>query len=147
MNVERLVLERSGVIIQVREDGLSCVARAEDLPGLESRPAEVGSMWRPPLPPETTSGIEEHTPGDVPGPSWWVIYGNADPEVTVEVTLEDGTLPGVHRIGNVWACEWVSRPQKAFVYRSDRPRNHQPDKIEFIRPRFHPPAPHPENER
>lgn len=97
-------------------------------------------MWRPPLLDNAESLIEEHTPGDVPGASWWVLHGNAEPEVQIDLTLEDGGSPTVHRLGNVWAIEWVSIPQKAFLYRSDRPEDSQPHKIRMIRPSYLPPA-------
>ena len=102
-------------------------------------------MWSPPLLPNAMSLIEEQTPGDVPGESWWVLHGNAEPEVQIDVTLEDGSSPRVHRLGNVWAIEWVSIPQSAFVYRSDRPEGNQPDRIRMIRPSYLPPAPYPDN--
>jgi hypothetical protein len=96
-------------------------------------------MWSPPLH-NATILIEEHTPGDVPGASWWVLYGNADPDVQIDLTLEDGSSPKVHRLGNVWAIEWVSIPQKAFLYRSDMPA-----RIRMIRPSSTPPPPYPDN--
>jgi hypothetical protein len=40
----------------------------------------------------------------------------------VTVTLADGTEPEVHRVGYVWAAEWVSRPQAATAYYPDGPR-------------------------
>lgn len=94
-------------------------------------------MWREPDPPEALTVIEEHPPGDAPE-SWWVVYGNATPDVGVFVTLEDGTHPTVHRIGHVWACEWVSPPQNAYLYRSDRPKERQPWRIRMIRPGYLP---------
>jgi hypothetical protein len=60
--------------------------------------------------------------------------------VQIDLTLEDGSSPTVHRLGNFWAIEWVSIPQKAFLYRSDRPEDSQPHKIRMIRPSYLPPA-------
>lgn len=143
MRVERLDLDVSDVVIQVRADGTSCVARSDELPGLLARPDSVGSIWHPPLPANAMIGIHEHTPGDVAGKSWWVIYGNAELDVHVAVTLDDGTTPTVHRIGNIWACEWVSLPQQAAIRRSD----HLDDRFtfRFFRPAYLPQAPYPHN--
>ena len=52
-------------------------------------------MWRPPLRNIAESLVEEHTPGDVPGASWWVLHGNAEPEVQIDLTLEFGSSPAV----------------------------------------------------
>jgi hypothetical protein len=86
-------------------------------------------------------GFKEAPPGELDRPSWWTIYGYADPNVQ---SLENQPAPIVHRIGSVWACEWVSLPAHAHVHRSDRDT---PDLIRFIRPEFLPPAPYPEHDR
>ena len=94
-------------------------------------------------------GIGQHTPGDVEGESWWVVYGQSDIGADVTVRLEDGSHVPVSRLGEIFASEWVSTPQQALLYRSDRPVESQPTKLSvlFARPKFMPKAAFPENDR
>ncbi|WP_172651855.1 hypothetical protein [Rhodococcus opacus] len=144
MEITTLKLVTSRVVIRWREDGMSCVAREEDLPRLEARPDNIGSIWHPPFTDRQVIGFEEAPPGELDRPSWWAIYGYANPDVQVTVTVDDQPAPIVHRLGSVWACEWVSLPTRAHVHRSDQDT---PDVIRFIRPEFLPPAPYPEHAR
>lgn len=74
MNITTLVLEKSRVVVQWREDGMSYVAREEDLPRLEARPDTIGSIWHPPFTERQVVGFEEAPPGDLDRPSWWAMY-------------------------------------------------------------------------
>ena len=136
--VEQLVLEKSGLVVQVREDGSYCV-------GPQGREA----VWRDPMEKGAVIGIGQHTPGDVEGESWWVVYGQSDIGADVTVRLEDGSHVPVSRLGEIFASEWLSTPQQALLYRSDRPVESQPTKLSvlFARPKFMPKAAFPENDR
>ena len=54
-----------------------------------------------------------------------------------------GSAPQVYRLGELWACEWISLPTTVYIHRSDDPTV---PRITFRRPNFLPPAPHPEVE-
>ncbi|MCE4268507.1 hypothetical protein [Rhodococcus globerulus] len=138
MATDELVLEKSHAVIQVREDGSYSV-------GSQGR----GEVWHAPMEKGAVVGIGQHTPGDVEGESWWVVYGQSDAQADVTVRLEDGSHVPVLRIGDIFVCEWVSVPQRALLYRSDRPVESQPTNLSvlFARPRFMPNAPFPENDR
>jgi len=142
----RLVLDRSRVVVQWRVDGTSLVAPEDDLDAILLRdPPSPHGIWQKPLGPGTIASFGEATPGELGRPSWWVIYGNADPSVDVRVNIDEDDVPDpvVHRVGGVWACEWVSYPTIAEIHRSDRDRT---ARVSFERPMFMPPAPHPEVE-
>jgi len=138
MVVEQLMLEKSRLVVQVREDGNYSVGSQ----GLEA-------IWRDPMDKGAVIGIGQHTPGDVEGESWWVVYGQSDTTADVTVRLEDGSHVKVGRIGEIFAAEWVSTPQQALLYRSDRPVESQPTKLSvlFARPKFMPKAAFPESDR
>lgn len=138
MVVEKLVLEKSCLVVQVREDGSYSV-------GPQGREA----VWRDAMEKGAVIGIGQHTPGDVEGESWWVVYGQSDAGADVTVRLEDGSHVPVGRIGEIFASEWVSTPQQALLYRSDRPVESQPTNLSvlFARPTFMPKAAFPENDR
>ncbi|EID79761.1 hypothetical protein W59_11906 [Rhodococcus opacus RKJ300 = JCM 13270] len=142
----RLVLESSRVVVQWRVDGTSLVAPEDDLDAILLRdPPSPHGIWQKPLGPGTISSFGEATPGELGRPSWWVLYGHAGPSVDVRVHIDEDDVPDpvVHRVGGVWACEWVSYPTFAEIHRSDRDRT---DRVSFERPMFMPPAPHPEVE-
>ena len=142
----RLVLERSRVVVQWRIDGTSLVAQEDDLDAILLRdPPSPHGVWQKPLSAGAIASFGEATPGEVGRPSWWVLWGNADPSVDVRVHIDEDDVPDpfVHRVGGVWACEWVSYPTIAEIHRSDRDRS---DLVSFERPMFMPPAPHPEVE-
>ena len=69
-----------------------------------------------------------------------VVYGQSDIGADVTVRLEDGSHVPVSRLGEIFASEWVSTPQQALLYRSDRPVESQPTKLSvlFARPKFMP---------
>ncbi|MCJ0904910.1 hypothetical protein [Rhodococcus sp. ARC_M6] len=136
--VEELVLEKSRVAVSVRSDDSYSVA-----------PASREKIWHDRLEKGAVIGIGQHTPGDVEGESWWVVYGQSDAGADVTVRLEDGSHVPVQRIGDIFVSEWVSLPQRALLYRSDRPVESQPTNLSvlFARPRFMPKAPFPENDR
>ncbi|MFE4503093.1 hypothetical protein ACFRFQ_24840 [Rhodococcus sp. NPDC056743] len=138
MAVDQLVLEKSGVVVCVREDSNYSVGQRGS-----------GEVWHVPMEKGAVIGIGQHTPGDVEGESWWVVYGQSDAHADVTVRLEDGSHVPVLRIGDIFVCEWVSTPQQALLYRSDRPVESQPTNLSvlFARPRFMPTAPFPENDR
>ncbi|MFD9680226.1 hypothetical protein ACFWAD_10135 [Rhodococcus sp. NPDC059969] len=138
MAVEQLVLEKSRLVVQVREDGSYSVG-----------PQGREPLWRDPMEKGAVIGIGQHTPGDVGGESWWVVYGQSDTTADVTVRLEDGSHVPVLRLGEIFASEWVSAPQQALLYRSDRPVESQPTKLSvlFARPKFMPKAAFPENDR
>lgn len=142
----RLVLERSRVVVQWRVDGTSLVAPEDDLDAILLRdPPSPHGIWQKPRGPGTTASFIEADPGELGRPSWWVLYGNADPSVEVRVHIDEDDVsdPVVHRVGGVWVCEWVSYPTIAEIHRSDRDRT---ARVSFERPMFMPPAPHPEVE-
>ncbi|MDV6277003.1 hypothetical protein R3Q06_26250 [Rhodococcus erythropolis] len=138
MAVEQLVLEKSRLVLQVREDGSYSV-------GPQGREA----FWHDSMDKGAVIGIGQRTPGDVEGESWWVVYGQSDTTADVTVRLEDGSSVPVLRLGEIFASEWVSTPQQALLYRSDRPVESQPTKLSvlFARPKFMPQAAFPENDR
>ncbi|MBF6295569.1 hypothetical protein IU454_27395 [Nocardia farcinica] len=141
--VTTLLLDISGVLVQWRADARMLVAPQDEVPALLRRPPNVPSAWSSPLPDNAVMAVEEAPPGDLDRPSWWVLYGNAEPDVEVTVSVEDEAVPDprVHRVGGVWACEWVSYPTTASVRRSDTAR---PAIVRFSRPEFLPPPPYPQ---
>lgn len=141
--ITSLLLKTSRVLVQWREDGKILVTREDEVPALLGRPADVPSSWRAPLAENAVMAVEEATPGDLDRPSWWVLYGDADPDIQVSVTVDAIPAPTVHRVGAVWACEWTSYPTTAYVHRSDCDT---PASIRFSRPMFLPPAPYPQYE-
>ncbi|UTT51161.1 hypothetical protein [Rhodococcus gordoniae] len=60
-------------------------------------------------------------PGDVPHPTWWAVVGTAPPDTTIDVTVDDERVsdPPVHRLADLWACEWIAHPAVVRVHRSD----------------------------
>ncbi|MBF6081208.1 hypothetical protein IU438_08155 [Nocardia cyriacigeorgica] len=140
--VTTLLLDISRVLVQWRADATMLVAPEDDVPALLRRPPDVPSAWRSPLPDNAVMAVEEAPPGDLDRPSWWVLYGNADPDVEVTVKVDAAVPdPRVHRVGGVWACEWVSYPTTAHVRRSDTTK---PAIVRFTRPEFLPPPPYPQ---
>ena len=59
-------------------------------------------------------------PGDLPEPTWWLLYGERPMGATVQVRLADGHTPLVQVLGQVWGCEWISLYQQAMVTLGDR---------------------------
>ncbi|MEU1955665.1 hypothetical protein [Nocardia rhamnosiphila] len=139
--VTSVLLEVSDVLVQWRADGKMLVARVDELPALLKRPPEH-SPWGDPFPFGGASGVQQVDPGEVDHPTWWVVYGCADPSVEVTVTVDGLTdPPALVRVGQIFACEWVSYPSIAYIHRGDRP---EPHKIRFIRPAFMPLASYPQ---
>ncbi|MGO4186050.1 hypothetical protein AB4Z17_33495 [Paenibacillus sp. TAF43_2] len=142
----RFVFELSRVCVLWRNDGKFIVAPEEDLDAILRRPPTIPS-WTDFDPANSSSmgGVEEAHAGDSVQPTWWVLYGQADPSVDITVHVDEADVPDppVERVGGVWVCEWVSLPTVAYVHRSDRD---QPARIRFDRPAGLPRAPHPESE-
>jgi hypothetical protein len=144
--VTRLVFERSRVVVLWRDDGKYIVEQEKYLDALLRRPPTIPS-WSTFDPANSSwmAGVEEMSAGDSASPTWWVLYGEAAPSVEVTVHIDEPDVPDpvVERIGGVWACEWVSLPTFAYVYRSDQD---EPHRARFDRLMALPPAPHPEVE-
>ncbi len=155
MHIDRLTLPVSNVVMQYREDGKYLIAREEKLRTLYDAEHRGLSIWNEPNHKAMTA-FEEEFAGDVPHPTWWVISGTASPDTDIHVSFADdhvvgpfrparaaGSAPQVYRLGELWACEWISLPTTVYIHRSDDPTV---PRITFRRPNFLPPAPHPEVE-
>ncbi|GGC68722.1 hypothetical protein GCM10011410_21890 [Hoyosella rhizosphaerae] len=66
LEIQRMVLPMSGLLMLWREDGASQVARESELPMLESQP---DGLMRRPLPPNCFKLNAENL-ADIPGSSW-----------------------------------------------------------------------------
>src|SRR5882762_919422 len=62
------------------------------------------------------SNTNAWTDDDDDSEPWWVLAGEvAASNADVRVELEDGSYPPIFRLGRIWACEWRSVPQAAYV--------------------------------
>ncbi|MDX6254111.1 MAG: hypothetical protein QOJ11_445 [Frankiales bacterium] len=110
--VETLVLPLSGWVFQWRHDGwwreVDPDQYRDELAGVFTSSGDEWVRWTGTVHRLARGGWALH-------PRWQMVYDELPEGCTPRVVLDDGTVPPIIVVGQVWVCEWVSVPQPATV--------------------------------
>ncbi|WP_455902167.1 hypothetical protein [Rhodococcus gordoniae] len=109
MEFYTLVLPRSDLSIQWREDDMMRIAPASTIENEHWSPVSVMYTTDPESFPHEIK--QQVWPGDSPDPTWWLVIGALNTPTAAAAQLADGTVVPVHRLGPLVLCEWASTPQ------------------------------------